>query len=49
MVIAQYDVLLVALDQIRTVDRRRLVKKLGRVEAKTISSIKTTIQEMLVD
>lgn len=39
----------VVLDQIRTVDQRRLIKKLGRLESKAISSIKSVIQEMLVD
>ena len=36
------------LDQIRTVDKRRLIKRLGRMEAKAISSIKAVIQDMLV-
>lgn len=36
----------IVLDQIRTVDKRRLIKRLGRIEAKTISSIKSIIQEM---
>ena len=39
----------VALDQIRAIDQRRLVKRLGKLEAKTIASIKSVIQEMLVD
>jgi len=39
----------VVLDQIRTVDKRRLVRRLGKLEAKTVASIKTVIQEMLVD
>ena len=39
----------IVLDQIRTVDKRRLIKRLGRMETKTISSIKSIIQEMLVD
>ena len=39
----------VVLDQIRTVDKRRLIKKLGEVDHNTISSIKSTIKEMLVD
>lgn len=39
----------VALDQIRAIDKRRLIRKLGKLEAKTISSIKSVIQEMLVD
>jgi len=39
----------IVLDQIRTVDRRRLVKRLGRVNDETIINIKATIKEMLVD
>lgn len=39
----------VMLDQIRTVDQRRLIRKLGKLESKTISSMKSVIQEMLVD
>lgn len=37
------------LDQIRTVDKRRLVKRLGEIDHNTISSIKSTIKEMLID
>ena len=39
----------VVLDQMRTVDKRRLIKRLGHVETKVVSSIKSMIQEMLVD
>lgn len=39
----------VVLDQIRTIDKRRLVKRLGKLETKTISTMKAIIQEMLVD
>lgn len=39
----------VVLDQIRTVDKRRMVKKLGVLSGETISCIKQTIKEMLVD
>ena len=38
----------IVLDQIRTVDKRRLIKRLGRIETKTIASIKSVIQQMLV-
>ena len=38
----------IVLDQIRTVDKRRLIRRLGRLETKTIASIKSVIQEMLV-
>jgi len=31
------------------VDKKRLIKKLGEIDQNTISSIKTTIKEMLVD
>ena len=39
----------VVLDQIRTVDKRRLRKRLGKIETKTITAMKSVIQEMLVD
>lgn len=39
----------IVLDQIRTVDKLRLIKKLGRIENKTIKEVKKTIKEMLVD
>lgn len=39
----------IVLDQIRTVDRLRLVKRLGRAPDDTIKKIKTVIKEMLVD
>ena len=39
----------IALDQIRTVDNRRLIKRLGRMEATPIAAMKSVIQEMLVD
>lgn len=39
----------IVLDQIRTVDKIRLVKPLGRVNEDTISRIKAVIKEMLVD
>ena len=39
----------IVLDQIRTVDRIRLVKKLGVVDGRTIQKIKTVIKEMLVN
>jgi mRNA interferase MazF len=39
----------IVLDQIRTVDRRRLIKRLGRIEAASIASIKSILQKMLVD
>ena len=39
----------IVLDQIRTVDRERLVKKLGRLQTETIASVKAVLREMLVD
>jgi mRNA interferase MazF len=39
----------VVLDQIRAVDKRRLIKRVGRLEPKTIAHIKSVIQEMLVE
>lgn len=39
----------VVLDQIRALDRRRLVKRLGRVSDDIIIKIKAVIKEMLVD
>jgi mRNA interferase MazF len=39
----------VVLDQIRTVDKRRLVKKLGTIGENTIQGIKSIIKEMLID
>jgi mRNA interferase MazF len=39
----------IVLDQIRTVDRKRLIKKLGRLEQETVLNVKSVIQEMLVD
>lgn len=39
----------IVLDQIRTVDKSRLVKKLGKLDNSIINDIKKTIKEMLVD
>ncbi|MCF2141447.1 MAG: type II toxin-antitoxin system PemK/MazF family toxin [Candidatus Lokiarchaeota archaeon] len=39
----------IVLDQIRTVDKKRIVKKLGTVDAQIISKIKELIREMFVD
>jgi len=39
----------IVLDQIRTVDQTRLIKKLGEVDGRTVQKIKTVIKEMLVD
>ncbi|MFP4180165.1 MAG: type II toxin-antitoxin system PemK/MazF family toxin [Spirochaetaceae bacterium] len=39
----------VVLDQIRAVDKKRLIKKLGSLRKAEIESIKNVLQEMLVD
>jgi mRNA interferase MazF len=39
----------IVLDQIRTVDRKRLIKKVGKLEQETVRDVKAMIQEMLVD
>lgn len=39
----------IVLDQIRTVDKKRIIQKLGTLESQSILQIKETIQEMLVD
>lgn len=40
---------LIVLDQIRTVDKIRLVKRLGAVTAKTQSAVLTTLQEVFAE
>ena len=39
----------IVLDQIRTVDKIRLVKQLGKISKKEIAEVKSIIKEMLVD
>jgi len=39
----------IVLDQLRTVDRKRLIEKLGEIDQKTINQVKSIIKEMLVD
>ena len=39
----------IVLDQIRTVDKRRLIKRIGRIDTGTIGHVKTVLSEMLVD
>lgn len=36
----------IVLDQIRTVDRERMVKKLGKLSSSTLSNVLTILQEM---
>ncbi|HNY12898.1 MAG TPA: type II toxin-antitoxin system PemK/MazF family toxin [Candidatus Wallbacteria bacterium] len=40
---------LIILDQIRTIDKRRLVKKLGVLDKDTVLKVKNILKEMLVD
>ena len=39
----------VVLDQLRTVDKRRLVKKLGRIDKKTQQSVLSTLAELFAE
>lgn len=39
----------IVLDQIRTVDRVRMVKELGRLDVRHVRKVKDVIKEMLVD
>ncbi|MBI3793138.1 MAG: type II toxin-antitoxin system PemK/MazF family toxin [Nitrospinae bacterium] len=39
----------VVLDQIRTVDRGRLIKKAGKISGEAIERVKAVVKEMLVD
>lgn len=39
----------IVLDQIRTIDKTRLVKKMGKIDRKIIRNVKKVIKEMLVD
>ena len=39
----------IVLDHIRTIDKQRLVKKLGRISEDVILSVKAAIREMLVE
>ena len=39
----------IVLDQIRTIDRKRLIKKLGKVKQTEIEKVKSIVKEMLVD
>lgn len=38
----------VAIDQVRTVDRERLVRRLGRLAPRTLTSVLATLQETFV-
>jgi len=39
----------VVLDQIRTIDKQRIIKKLGELDIKIVLQIKQVIKEMLVE
>jgi mRNA interferase MazF len=39
----------IVLDQIRTIDSIRIIKKIGKINSDTIKEVKSTIKEMLVD
>jgi len=39
----------IILDQIRTIDKIRLVRKMGKIEKKTTAKVKSILKEMLVD
>ncbi len=39
----------IVLDQLRSVDKKRSIKKLGRIDQNTIKHIKSVIKEMLVE
>jgi mRNA interferase MazF len=39
----------IVLDQMRTVDKKRLTRRLGTIDKKTIQKAKAVIKEMLVD
>jgi mRNA interferase MazF len=39
---------MVALDQVRTIDKRRVVRRLGKARPDVIRAIKSVIEEMLV-
>ena len=39
----------IVLDQIRTVDKRRLIKRIGKIDVRTIARVKTMLSEMLIE
>ncbi len=39
----------IVLDQIRTIDKKKLIKKLGKIKTREIKKTKSILQEMLVD
>jgi len=39
----------IVLDQLRTVDKRRLIRRIGRIDARTVARVKAVLSEMLVE
>ena len=39
----------IVLDQIRTVVKRRLIKRIGKIDVRTIARVKTVLSEMLIE
>jgi len=39
----------IVLDQIRTIDKRRIIKKLGKISTNKVTEVKNVINEMLVE
>ena len=39
----------IVLDQIRTVDKTRLIKRLGKIEERIVQEVKDVLREMLVE
>lgn len=39
----------IVLDQIRTIDKRRIIRKMGIIESTTSQKVKSILKEMLVD
>ena len=39
----------IVLDQIRTIDKTRLIKKMGKIEKRQVKQVKEILKEMLVD
>ncbi len=39
----------IVLDQIRTINKKRVIKELGKISNNTVSEIKSVLQEMLIE
>jgi mRNA interferase MazF len=39
----------IVLDQIRSLDKERIIKKIGKLNAKNIGEVKKVLQEMLIE